>query len=518
MAAKVLLAVLTCRVLLQPSPMRRGTAPAMGDLRLGQPTALLLLVLLTPGNLWQPASAAAAPSSPVEAVDPDFSAPAPPAPAARPRPRPFVVSVPPAPAPSAASSLAPQEPLPGGSWTEREADAAPTSTPNAATDAATEWTTSDDVWTTELSADDAMTETATDAPGTTTAPVRAEPVLFLLYTRAHPLTPVVLRNDSLEGSDFDVARSTVFVLHGFTGDSVSDSVTLVRDALLWAEEANVVAVDWAPLAAGPKYAEAVDNTRTVARALAGRVAALAAAGLPLAQVHLLGFSLGAQVAGQAGALLAQDPRAGRPARITALDPARPGFTDVGEAERLDAADADFVAVLHTAAGIVSFEEPLGHADFYPNGGRSPQPACAGQPVHVVCSHLIAPRYFAESVYHARAFRGVRCRSWRDYEAGLCAGGQEAFLGPHLAPSTRGTFFLRTNAQEPFGRGQARDEAGTTSAPDDYEDGVDDNRVDARSARQREPPAKARAPAHSATASAALLLPLMALLAARHATR
>jgi lipoprotein lipase len=40
---------------------------------------------------------------------------------------------------------------------------------------------------------------------------------------------------------------------------------------------------------------------------------------------------------------------------------------------LDASDAHFVDVIHTAGKWVGNEEVIGHVDFFPNGGRAPQP-------------------------------------------------------------------------------------------------------------------------------------------------
>lgn len=38
-------------------------------------------------------------------------------------------------------------------------------------------------------------------------------------------------------------------------------------------------------------------------------------------------------------------------------------------------DAEFVDVVHTDGGVFGFDSPLGHVDFYPNGGMPFQPGC-----------------------------------------------------------------------------------------------------------------------------------------------
>lgn len=95
--------------------------------------------------------------------------------------------------------------------------------------------------------------------------------------------------------------------------------------------------------------------------------------LVLNDVHILGHSLGAHVAGFTGAYMS-----GKIGRITGMDPARPGFETPrfkDPKDRLDASDAKFVDVIHTCAGTIGFAKPIGHADFYPNGGTFRQPGC-----------------------------------------------------------------------------------------------------------------------------------------------
>lgn len=59
-----------------------------------------------------------------------------------------------------------------------------------------------------------------------------------------------------------------------------------------------------------------------------------------------------------------------------LDPAGPGFEYVSlRSDSLDSSDADFVDVIHTAIGTAGYSKAIGHADFYPNEGKPPQPGC-----------------------------------------------------------------------------------------------------------------------------------------------
>ena len=62
-----------------------------------------------------------------------------------------------------------------------------------------------------------------------------------------------------------------------------------------------------------------------------------------------------------------------------LDPAGPFFSLNDTETRLDASDGDFVDIIHTDGGTLTGNElgflpPIGHIDFYPNGGKT-QPGC-----------------------------------------------------------------------------------------------------------------------------------------------
>lgn len=69
--------------------------------------------------------------------------------------------------------------------------------------------------------------------------------------------------------------------------------------------------------------------------------------------------------------------------LLGLDPSD-GAWDYNDTDtRLDSSDGEFVDVIHTnggefSNGEVAFYEPMGHVDFYVNGGHK-QPGCPEQP-------------------------------------------------------------------------------------------------------------------------------------------
>ncbi|KAJ8875391.1 hypothetical protein PR048_023286, partial [Dryococelus australis] len=95
------------------------------------------------------------------------------------------------------------------------------------------------------------------------------------------------------------------------------------------------------------------------------------------------------------------------------------YGDTPLEDRLDPGDAQQVEVVHTSGGYLGFDSPLGHRDFFPNGGYWPQPGCILDLV-ATCSHRRAYYYFAEAVKNGRGFHGVRCDSWQAYKSGNCS--------------------------------------------------------------------------------------------------
>lgn len=69
-------------------------------------------------------------------------------------------------------------------------------------------------------------------------------------------------------------------------------------------------------------------------------------------------------------------------KLLAVEPASPLFLEMDPSEWVNRDDAAFVDVMHTnsdtiQSGGISIYGPLGHIDYYPNGGLH-QPGCTGQ--------------------------------------------------------------------------------------------------------------------------------------------
>uniref|UniRef100_A0A182T2B6 Lipase domain-containing protein n=1 Tax=Anopheles maculatus TaxID=74869 RepID=A0A182T2B6_9DIPT len=150
-----------------------------------------------------------------------------------------------------------------------------------------------------------------------------------------------------------------------------------------------------------------------------------------------------------------------------MDPAFPLYVFEKASQRLSPKDAEFVDVIHTDGGLLGYPWPLGHVDFYPNGGVPLQPGCAQQElaknrwlgVFIGCSHARAWQYFAESLTRPQGFLCERCelnettggssRSSRD--TGNCTMTKDVFMGMYTDRTLRGRFYLSTNPQPPFGK-------------------------------------------------------------------
>ncbi|XP_077504436.1 pancreatic lipase-related protein 2-like [Amblyomma americanum] len=282
---------------------------------------------------------------------------------------------------------------------------------------------------------------------------------FLLFSRLNRKVPAHLDyndNATLDASHFNKAKDLVFVIHGFGSNAEKSWVTSMRDAFLRLKDVNVVLVDWRKGCVAPDYMAASANAALVGRQVSLLIQALILhhpKTVRASNVHLVGFSLGAQVAGFSGRhfINATGTKIGR---LTALDAAGPLFETYEF--QVSKEDASFVDAIHTTAGsnvlagLLGMESPFGDVNFYPNGGKS-QPGCWFFDLY--CHHRRAVQYFIESLHENRhcLFMSNPCDDIDTFLNSKCSvTGPQGEMGYFSTKASgRGSQFLWTNDDNPF---------------------------------------------------------------------
>ncbi|XP_068616948.1 endothelial lipase-like [Brachionichthys hirsutus] len=275
------------------------------------------------------------------------------------------------------------------------------------------------------------------------------------------------KKECLEECGFNATAKTIFIIHGWTISGIFESwiYKLISAVKQRETEANVIVVDWIPMAQ-QLYADSVNYTRNVGVDIAAMLDWLQdELQLPLENVHLIGYSLGAHVAGFAGTYVR-----GSIGRITGLDPAGPLFEGVAEEKRLSPDDADFVDVLHTytreALGVsIGIQQPVGDIDIYPNGGDV-QPGCAlsevlaaaGNFMEVIkCEHERSVHLFVDSLLNKdHVSFAYQCTGPDRFKKGICLSCRKnrcnniGYNARKMRKRRNSKMYLKTRADTPFG--------------------------------------------------------------------
>lgn len=230
-----------------------------------------------------------------------------------------------------------------------------------------------------------------------------------------------------------------------SGKVKDEELAGIKNELLRVENATVIVVDWFEKAK-ELYSDAKRSARYMAYGLAWLVKTLVEAGaLKVSNVHYIGHSLGAQAAAYFAQSLKSILDGQKIGRITGLDPASKDF----EGEHLDTDDADFVDIIHTSNGILQLgmREPIGHVDFYPDGGGR-QSGC----YIPGCSHKRAKIYYLNSIaictYPSRCCPSGAYISWLKMECDhwVPSCGR---MGHHASSDLRGVHYLEIDSDSPY---------------------------------------------------------------------
>ncbi|XP_051977876.1 lipoprotein lipase-like [Xyrauchen texanus] len=240
---------------------------------------------------------------------------------------------------------------------------------------------------------------------------------------------------TIKECNFNTENNTFIVIHGWTVTGMFESWVHKLVTALYEREptANVIVVDWLSRAQ-QHYPTSAAYTKPVGKDVAKFVNWLQAElDYPWEKLHLLGYSLGAHVAGIAGLLTKYKVN-----RITGLDPAGPTFEYADAQSTLSPDDARFVDVLHTNTRgspdrSIGIQRPVGHVDIYPNGGTF-QPGCDLQNTMMMvatsglrnmdqivkCSHERSVHLFIDSLLNTeQQSLAYHCNSKDSFNKGMC---------------------------------------------------------------------------------------------------
>uniref|UniRef100_A0A674HM46 Triacylglycerol lipase n=1 Tax=Taeniopygia guttata TaxID=59729 RepID=A0A674HM46_TAEGU len=259
-------------------------------------------------------------------------------------------------------------------------------------------------------------------------------ITFSLYTRETGNNSQVIsaiNSSTIQKSHFSSHRNTTFIIHGFGSTGKTGWVVEMCLLLLEVENINCIAVDWKEGAKGT-YASAVNNIRVLGAEVAYFLTVLQKMfGYSPYEIHLIGHSLGAHAAGEAGRRI----RGVR--RITGLDPAGPYFEGTPPMVRLDPTDANFVDVIHSNAA----HFPAADATLF--GG---------------CHHSRSHEFYFSSILYPSGYLAYPCDSYEDFKKGFCFPcpqegcpmmGHYADRFPEKLNRVDQKYFLNTAADEPF---------------------------------------------------------------------
>ncbi|XP_044072066.1 phospholipase A1 member A isoform X2 [Siniperca chuatsi] len=247
-------------------------------------------------------------------------------------------------------------------------------------------------------------------------------VQYLLLTRRNVDCAQTFNQESLttaqQPSYFNISRPTKVIIHGYRALGSKPSwVKELALALLRVQDVNVLVVDWV-YSASFAYNLVVENYKEVAVQISVIINQLQKHGCKLESFHFIGVSLGAHVAGFVGTLFE-----GKIGRITALDPAGPMFKGADSSDRLDPSDALFVDAIHTDTDYFGISIPVGHVDFFLNGGKD-QTGCsrsrfASMYGYVICDHMRALHVYMSALNGSCPLMGIPCFSYEDFLKGRC---------------------------------------------------------------------------------------------------
>ncbi|XP_072380360.1 lipoprotein lipase-like [Diabrotica undecimpunctata] len=277
----------------------------------------------------------------------------------------------------------------------------------------------------------------------------SDDVIFNFYKEPEKSTKIIISKiDDLKNAGFDAAHDTVLLIYSYEDPSDLETKWKLSSSIFGVvADLNIFVVDWSATTS-KDYFESQKDVITVGGYITEFLNALVSKySLNLDTVTIIGWDLGAHIAGIAGKKM--DTKF---STIIGLDPAGPLFVKSDSSNRLIATDAKFVQVIHTNALINGYFYPCGTADYYPNGGEN-QTSC-GNDITGVCSHQRSLAFYVESLTSEK-FVSYKCDDYDSYQNGTCKLEDKSIMGQftnQIDTKASGTYYLDTNDAPPYAKG------------------------------------------------------------------
>ncbi|KAL0822297.1 hypothetical protein ABMA28_004405 [Loxostege sticticalis] len=248
----------------------------------------------------------------------------------------------------------------------------------------------------------------------------------------------------------DWSRKTIVYVSGYTGNPRASDATAL--------EAHYIKLGYNVWCLDEfffymtKYSIAQVRVRQIAIYVGKMLADLTQPGLlDPAKVEMISMSLGAHVM----SFIAKNyyQRTGKKiGRLIGLDPSGPCFRNKGPADRLDDSDADFVIAVMTNIDGHGIAAPIGHVNFYVNGGEYQVGDIPFIPCGNFCSHMKAYIYWLSALENPGRFIGVKCNSVQQARFRGCYDNVPMvtnIMGIKTDKSKPGIYYLSTKHSFPY---------------------------------------------------------------------
>ncbi|XP_013190455.2 lipase member H [Amyelois transitella] len=144
-------------------------------------------------------------------------------------------------------------------------------------------------------------------------------------------------------------------------------------------------------------------------------------------------------------------------RLTGLDATGLCFRSLGPEDRVDASDADFVDLVMTNIDGIGMAAPVGHANFYVNGGETQPGDFYWMNCGSVCSHIRGYTIWVAALLYQNSLIAIKCDSVQEARNKDCYDRvpvETNLLGLNVDRNKPGIYYLSTSNRFPYFLGEA----------------------------------------------------------------